>query len=203
MKRFTLLCLFASVSLAQITTAPSTYNAYTGTDVKPVPAPPALGAANSVITDPTFGSRILRVTDANTKGGESFISTDSGFSRAWNANSTAIKLTGPSGDGYWLEFNPSTFQAGTGSGEPAPHPLSFGATWEWSAVEPNIIYYLSGSAIETYNTTTGASTPLASTPTGDPVTYMAAVIGFDSWVCAAAGSGAQDSYSKIFCVSPA
>lgn len=202
---FTVVCLgmFAGIlpSAAQ-TTAPSAYNAYTGTDVKPVPAAPALGAANSVVTDPTFGSRILRVTDANTQGGESFISTDSGFSRTWNANSTAIKLTGPSGDGYWLEFNPSTFQAGTGSGEPALHPLSFGATWEWSAVNPNIIYYLSGSAIETYNTASGTSTPLASTPTGDPVTYMAAVIGLDNWVCAAAGAGSQDTYTKIFCVSP-
>jgi uncharacterized protein (TIGR03437 family) len=183
-------------------TAPSTYNAYTGTDVKVVPPAPALGPANSVIIDPTFGSRILRVTDANIKGGESFISTDSGFSRTWNANSTAIKLTGPSGDGYWLEFNPSTFQAGTGSGEPVLHPLSFGATWEWSAVQANIIYYLSGSTIETYNTTTGASTPLASTPTGDPVTYMAAVVVLDNWVCAAAGAGSQDTYTKIFCVKP-
>jgi hypothetical protein len=184
------------------TTAPSIYNAYTGTDVKVVPPAPALGPANSVITDPTFGSRILRVTDANAKGGESFISTDSGFSRSWNANSTAIKLTGPSGDGYWLEFNPGTFQVGTGNGEPVLHPLSFGATWEWSAVQPNIIYYLSGNTIETYNTTTGASTPLASTPTGDPVTYMAAVIGLDNWVCAAAGAGSQDTYTKIFCVKP-
>ena len=115
---------------------------------------------------------------------------------------SVAEITGPSGDGYWLEFNPSSFQAGTGSGEPVPHPLSFGATWEWSAVQPNIIYYLSGSTIETYNTTTGASTPLASTPTGDPVTYMAAVIGLDNWVCAAAGAGSQDTYTKIFCVSP-
>ncbi len=113
------------------------------------------------------------------KGGKSFISTDSGFSRACGMPiSMAIKLTGPSGTATPVsEFNPSAFQAGTGSGEPALHPVSFGATWEWSAVRPNIIYYLSGSAIETYNTTSGASTPLASTPTGEPVTYMAAVIG--------------------------
>src|SRR5215475_8885032 len=87
--------------------APSSYSAYTGTDPKPLPPAPALGPANSVINDPTFGSRILRVTDQNTKSGESFISTDSGFVRTWNADSRAIKLTGPHGDGYWLEFNPS------------------------------------------------------------------------------------------------
>ena len=205
LSRFAAICLgiFLGVPLSEAqTAAPSIYNAYTGTDVKVVPPAPALGSANSVITDPTFGSKILRVTDANTKGGESFISTDSGFSRTWNANSTAIKLTGPSGDGYWLEFNPSTFQVGTGSGEPVLHPVSFGATWEWSAVQPNIIYYLSGSAIQAYDTASGASTPIASTPTGDPVAYMAAVIGLDNWICAAAGVGQQDTYTKIFCVSP-
>src|SRR5215471_4180507 len=44
----------------QADTAPSTYSAYTGTDAKAIPAAPALGPANSVINDPTFGSRILR-----------------------------------------------------------------------------------------------------------------------------------------------
>src|SRR5215475_14979455 len=80
---------------AQAQTAPSAYSAYTGTDTVTIPPAPPLGTANSVITDPTFGSRILRVTDGNTNGGQSFVSTDAGFHRTWNANSTAIKLTGP------------------------------------------------------------------------------------------------------------
>ena len=131
------LCIFCTFLQAQ--TAPSTYSAYTGTDVKPSPSPPpALGPANSVIKDPTFGSQILRVTDPNTKtdpftnAGESFVSTDAGNHRAWNANSTAIKLTGPHGDGYWLEFNPTSFMVGDGSSHPVIHPVPFGATWEWS-----------------------------------------------------------------------
>jgi len=70
------LSIFCSPLGAQ--TAPSTYSAYTGTDTKTIPAAPSLGPANSVINDPTFGSRILRVTDTNTNGGESFISTDAG-----------------------------------------------------------------------------------------------------------------------------
>src|SRR5690349_1997746 len=111
-----LLTALSSASYAQI--APSTYSAYTGTDTKIIPPAPALGPANSVITDPTFGSRILRVTDPNTNGGESFISTDAGFHRTWNADSTAVKLTGPHGDGYWLKFNPTTFKVGDGSSRP-------------------------------------------------------------------------------------
>jgi len=182
--------------------APSTYSAYTGTDAKPIPPAPALGPANSVITDPTFGSNILRVTDTNTNGGESFVPTDSGFHRSWNADSTAIKLTGPHGDGYWLEFDPTAFQVGDGSSNPAPHPVRFGANWEWSAVDPNVIYFLNGSQIAMYNKATGVTTNLAGTPNGDSVRYMAVVLGQDNWVCAAAGSGAQDSYTEIFCVNP-
>src|SRR5262249_49010506 len=87
----------------QSASSPSTDPAYTGTDPKPLPPAPALGPANTAIADPTFGTRILRVTDENTKSGQSFISIDAGFFRAWNADSTAIKLTGPHGDGYWLE----------------------------------------------------------------------------------------------------
>src|SRR6516165_9171877 len=131
-------CIFCTFLHAQ--TAPSTYSAYTGTDVKMAPPAPALGPANSVIKDPTFGSQILRVTDPNTNAGESFVSTDAGNHRAWNANSTAIKLTGPHGDGYWLEFNPTSFTVG-----PVIHPVPFGATWEWSTVDPDIIYFLHGN----------------------------------------------------------
>jgi hypothetical protein len=54
-------CIFCTFLHAQ--TAPSTYSAYTGTDVKTIPPAPALGPANSVIQDPSFGSMILRVCD--------------------------------------------------------------------------------------------------------------------------------------------
>jgi len=191
-----------TVNVAGLAQAPSTYSAYTGTDPKTIPPAPALGPANSVITDPTFGSRILRVTDLNTRGGESFVSTDSGFHRSWNADSTAIKLTGPHGDSYWMSFNLSLFQVGDGSSRPAVYAVPFGASWEWSTVDPDIIYFLRGSNIAKYNKSTGVTTNLAATPNGHPVTYMAVVVGQDNWVCAAAGAGAQNSYTEIFCVNP-
>ncbi len=186
----------------QSANSPSTYSAYTGTDPKPLPPPPALGPANTAIADPTFGTQILRVTDENTQSGQSFISIDAGFFRAWNADSTAIKLTGPHGDGYWLEFDPTTFKVGDGSSQPAVHSLPFGARWEWSTIDPHIIYYLNGSQIARYNTVTGVSTNLAGPSTGDPVGYLAVVVGRDDWVCAAAGPGIQDTWTKIFCVDP-
>jgi hypothetical protein len=184
--------------------APSTYSFYTGTDAKPVPPPPALGPANTVITDPTFGSSILRVTDQNTLGGQSFIPGDSGFVRTFNANSTAIKLIGPQGQGYWLEFNPSTFKVGDGSSHPVPHDLTsiIPYTWEWSAVDPDIIYFLNGNQIAKYNKATGATTNLGGPLNGDPATYHAAVIGQDQWICSAAGAGIQDTYTELFCIDP-
>ncbi|HJT87169.1 MAG TPA: malectin, partial [Bryobacteraceae bacterium] len=44
---------------------PSTYNAVSDLAVRTKPALPALGTANQWFVDPTFGTRILRVTDQN------------------------------------------------------------------------------------------------------------------------------------------
>src|SRR5262249_13355185 len=140
---------------------------------KAIPPTPALGAANTVIKDPTFGSRILRVTDANTSSGRSFMPTDAGNQRTWNANSTAIKLIGPNGDGYWLEFDPNAFKVGNGSSKPVVHQVPFGSAWQWSTVDPDIMYFLHGSKIAKYNKATGVTTDIAGPSNGDPVGYMA------------------------------
>src|SRR5215472_4066873 len=169
-------------SPVQAQTAPSSYSAYTGTDVKTPPPAPALGPANSVINDPTFGTPILRVTDPNTNGGESFIPTDAGSHRTWNVNSTAIKLTGPHGDGYWLEFDPTNFKVGDGSANPRIHSVPFGATWEWSTIDPDIMYYLNGNQIATYNKASGVSTNIGGPASGEPLAYFAVVIGQDNWI---------------------
>ena len=185
----------AAPSTAQL--APSTYSAYTGTDPKPSPSPaPTLGPANSILVDPTFGSRVLRVTDSHTAGGSSFIPEDAGFFRTWNANSTAFKLETTNGTTYWTDFDPVNFQAGT------LHRLGFDSHWEWSAVDPESLYFLNSSQLSRYNIATQAMTNLAATPNGEPVRYHVAVVGHDNWVCSAAGAGSQDTYTKLFCVNP-
>src|SRR5213596_1421504 len=93
----------------------------------------------------------FRVTDQNTDSGNSLISTETGFKRTFNANSTAIKLSGVGGKGFWLEFNAAAFKVGDGTSRPSPHPLWFGSNWEWSAVDPDIIYFLNGNKIAKYN----------------------------------------------------
>src|SRR6185369_4613885 len=95
-----------------------------------------------------------------------------------------------------------TFKVGDGSSRPAIHPVSFGARWEWSTVDPDTIYFLNGNQIGAYNKSTGVIRNLGGPPTGEPVAYFPVVIGQDGWVCAAAGSGIQDTYTKIYCVNP-
>jgi len=183
-------------------TAPSTYSAYTATDAKPIPPAPALGPTNSVINDPTFGSRILRVTDANIASGNSLLPEYAGTYRTWNADSTAVKLMNGQGYSYWLEFDPFSFRVGDASARPTLHPLGFPWTWEWSAVDPDVIYFLNGNQLAKYNKVTTLVTNLGGPPTGDAVTMHVAVVGQDSWVCATAGTGSQNTYTKIYCLNP-
>ena len=150
---------------------PTTYSAYTGTDIKQIPQAPALGPANSVIQDPTFGSRILRVTDAHTNSGGSFIPEYGGYFRTWNANSTALKLHGPHGTSYWSEFESSSFSVGDGSARPTLHPLNFDVKWEWSAVDPDIIYFKNGNQLAKYNKATQEVTNL-----GQPQAFRSAIM---------------------------
>jgi len=198
----TVLCALAPAFGQTSSASPSTYSGYTGTDAKIPPPAPALGPANSILLDPTFSSRILRVTDQNTAAGQSFIPAQAGFIRTFNANATAIKLMGPQGQGYWLEFNPSTFKVGDGSSHPVPHQLPIDYNWQWSAVDPDIIYFLNGNQLAKYNKATGVSTNLGGPSNGDPVTMSAVVVGQDNWVCSTAGAGGQDFYTEIFCINP-
>lgn len=195
-------------------TSPSTYSAYSGTDVRPAPdPPPAVGPVNSTITDPVFGSRILRVTDENTwtkiasYGGNqtyrnaSFIPSDSGFFRTWNSDSTAFQFEDAHGQGFWMEFDLHAFKVGDGLSTPTPHPL-VSARGAWSAIDPDIMYLLDGPRMVVYNKKTDSKTDLVSSPDGGDLLYTAVVLGPDLWVCSAAGGGVQDTFPDIFCVEP-
>jgi hypothetical protein len=198
-----LLSIASIAAPAWAATAPSTYSAYSGTDPKPSPSPPpALGPANSIFRDPTFGSRILRVTDGNTAGGMSIIPEDAGYFRTWNADATALKLKNTNGKSWWVSFDPVSFTVGGGSSPPTLHPLNIDYSWDWSAVNPDLIYFLNGNQLAQYSKSTGAISNLGGPPNGHPVTYHVSVVGQDNWVCSAAGPGGQDTYTELFCVAP-
>src|SRR5712692_11896426 len=64
---FLILLILTLAGQSHAQNVPLTYQAVTDRNPRPKPALPVLGAAGSIITDPTFGSRILRITDANTE----------------------------------------------------------------------------------------------------------------------------------------
>jgi hypothetical protein len=103
----------ASDALAQSVSIPTNYHAVTNRTAFPEPPLPALGAAGFRFSDPTFGSRLLRVTDAgtDTRGGftgSSFTTPSAAHQLAWNATSDRFYVRSISG---W--FFPFSFDANT------------------------------------------------------------------------------------------
>lgn len=174
-----------------------TYGGYTGTDRRPPPTPPTIGGKNTIFLDPTFGSRILRVTDATTASGYALMPEDAGFFRTFNSDSTALKLKSGDGNSWWIPFNGNTFQVGS-----AVSLAGINYNWEWSAINPDILYYLHGNQIAKYNKTTSTPTDIGGPSNGHTVQYHIAVAGADDWVCSAAGPGVQNTFTEIFCIKP-
>src|SRR5579863_4507726 len=57
---------------------------------------PAIGPAGSIISDPTFGSRILRVTDSGSdpvQANRSLVTPSSAEQNSWNKDSTMFYVT--------------------------------------------------------------------------------------------------------------
>src|SRR5437870_4896411 len=93
------------------TSSPRAYTAKQDRQAYSKPAAPQLGGAGSTFTDPTFGSRMARVTDANTRpghAGQSYTTPSAAHQNAWNTTSTYFYVR--SIDGYFVPFafNPSS-----------------------------------------------------------------------------------------------
>jgi len=143
---------------------PTSYNAITDTNPRTKPAPPALGAAGTKITDQTFGSTILRVTDANTRPGsvnKSYRVSSNSHLNVWNSNSTYFYVV--SGDGTVIpySFNAAAMTASrinpVGSGD-GGYVLRFNSEPQFSSTDPNVIYGVQTTAthvIRYFNLATG------------------------------------------------
>ncbi len=140
---------------------PPHYCARTDRRSEPYPkTAPALGAAGSIITDPTFGSRIVRVTDAKTRAGESFSTPSSAAQNAWNSTSTSFFLLTRNLQIILYDFNPSNL---------APHErgvarIPSGGEPEFSFTRPNILFATDrpADAFAEYDISTGRFTDLHS-----------------------------------------
>lgn len=115
----------------------------------PVPNVGNLVGAGTIITDPDFGNRIVRITDWNTDSGQpiqnrSYVSASSGSAdeNLWNIDSTKFILQNPTDQGYLYNFDPSTLQAQRMyiSSFPSNGGLKLSSGGVWSRVDPNVLY---------------------------------------------------------------
>jgi hypothetical protein len=126
--------------------SPALYNAISDRNAYAKPALPTLGAAGFTFADPTFGSKMLRVTDGQTRPGStnrSFRVSSNAHVSAWNASSTAFYVVSNDGTVIPYAFNPSTMTASrmqpANSGD-GGLTLAFYVEPQFSAVNPNLIY---------------------------------------------------------------
>lgn len=129
-----------------------------------------LTGANSIVTDPDFNDRIVRITDWNTDPSlagtdRDFISTASGSAddNIWNLNSTLFIIQNVTGGAYPFSFNPSTMQAARmySSNYPSTGGLKLPDGGNWSRAEANVLYVSSGTQITKYDMTDPTNPPVA------------------------------------------
>jgi hypothetical protein len=142
------------------TCGPPEYCARTDRRVEPYPdKPPAIGPAGSIISDPTFGSRVLRVTDNGSDPKQvdrPLFTPSSAEQNSWNKNSTMFYVT-TSGGGFLLyDFDPAGMKA-----RPARNPNpNWGAEPQFSFERVNILYGMNSrlATFEQYDTSSGQVT---------------------------------------------
>ena len=152
--------------LSDAQSPPMTYGAISDRTVRPYPPLPSLGGAGFQFTDPAFGSKMLRVTDQNTRPdrpGRAFFSPASAETNAWNTDSTKFFVTGEGGEMIPFSFNPTTMVAsrmGNTSNGTGGLLLNVDGEPEFSYVDSDLIYGQSGSQIVSYRFSSGVQTAL-------------------------------------------
>ncbi len=192
-------------SLMASADAPVRYNAITDGLPRPEPPLPAFGGAGSVITDPVFGTHILRVTDANTQPdypGAAFMTPGGSFENNWNADTTMFWLWGKGGMVVY-RFDAASFRA-----TPVPDPknaamplvLPFGGGGPFSYRRPNILYLTRGLSVVEYDFNTNTQAPVfeagAAVPGVGGDAYTPSVSDDDSRICLAFGAH-QDTHPYV------
>lgn len=144
---------------------PPTYNcSRTDTNITQVPSSvPNVGGllgANTIVTDPSFGNRIVRITDGNTAPygpfqNRTFMTASSGSAdeNLWNVDSTMFVVQDTGARGYPFSFDPSTMQASRlyASALPASHGMTLPDNGAWSHSDPNMFYVITGTAVNKYD----------------------------------------------------
>lgn len=186
---------------------PLTYQAVTDRNPRPKPALPVWGAAGSIITDPTFGSRILRVTDANTEPdhpNRSYSSSSSSEQNVFNRNGKIFYALGEGAESIFYSFDPLTMnyhRMGSPSDPYGGLTLLIGeGTFSYN--DPNLIYGINQQgtrAIVQYNFSTNRLITLRNLNTLVPglsgYVYDASVSANEKIDTCFGGGGTQDTYA--------
>ncbi len=110
-------------------------DALTDLNLRPEPALPLIGPAGSVFVDPTFGMRIVRLTDENTVLGTDFQGPSGAHSKMLNSDNTRVCVTATNGRLACMTLNPTTLAIGA----PVVVPLQGDAPF-FSYVDPDKLY---------------------------------------------------------------
>ncbi len=102
-------------------------------------SPPAIGPAGSIVNDPTFGSRVVRATDAKTdsrRPSESYVTPSSAEQNSWSTDDTKFYVRSIDGGLELFDFNPATL---------AVHAMrALNVSWigepQFSYSQPNVLY---------------------------------------------------------------
>jgi carbohydrate binding protein with CBM6 domain len=190
--------------------SPTVYRAITDRNPYAKPTLPVLGPAGYTFNDPTFGSKIARVTDGNTRPGllnRSFRVPSNAHLAAWNASSTLFFVLSNDGTVIPYSFDQTTMTASriraSGSGD-GGLTLAFYVEAQFSLVNPNVIYGAAsggnGRTISQYDFGTGTYSPLIdldSIVSGLQGTYVGAVMSggtTDEKLVTFFGGGSQDRH---------
>lgn len=124
----------------------------TDLSIAPVGIVPAMGPAGSMVVDPEFANKIVRMTDENTLqiGGapSQFCAAGIGGSadvNVWNTDSTMLYVEDSGGLGGILGFNPATLAVTRLFPGWRPGALVF------SKVDPNVAFVFSGTTYSQYD----------------------------------------------------
>lgn len=119
--------------------------------IYPQPAPPPLPKAGGVVTDPTFGTEILRVTDEDDGSSHTAYS----YWPSFNKDSTLLHVNTEKGGPTLYRFDPVAFRII--EKEPLfarDDRFPGGVSWEdciWSGSDPHVIYGHCGGSLVSYD----------------------------------------------------
>jgi hypothetical protein len=120
------------------------YQAVTDRVPRGKPSLPEMGRAGSIVKDPAYGTRIVRITDRDTSDGASCVTAAASLQNTWNADSTRFVLM--CGGALAYRFDPATLKARRDG-----DPLDLQETPAFSFTDPNLVYGIDGHDVVEYD----------------------------------------------------